>query len=240
MDAVRPEVATAQQHDHPRRPLAGPAKRRRQPPTLRRTHRAVVELETQEPDPGRLLIGDILPGGSRRLPVAVQRQLRQAGRFRKGQGGRQLDAARPFDVADPDRAIDRRPQNCGLPAPDQAAGFAAQGSFGPGIEEMTGFAKQAVSHPGKAIGSVQARQNGGTAIHRPVDDTILLFHQRQRLPRHPLRREVAGDEARDGLFDCDHRCLGDLVAIDRSLASPPHQESRLGPDRTGVHFSFRL
>ena len=30
------------------------------------------------------------------------------------------------------------------------------------------------------------------------------------------------------------------MAIDRSLAPPPQRESRLGPDRTGVHFRLRL
>ena len=94
-------------------------------------------------------------------------------------------------MADPQRAIDGRPADGRLTAPEQAARCPPQCCLRPGIEEMAGLAEQFVGDTGKTIGRIQSGDDCGTAFPLPFDDPVGLFHQRMRLSGVTFGAEIS-------------------------------------------------
>ena len=120
VDAVRPEVGAAGQHQHADRSAAGRRDRIAERQALRRAHRAVAEGEVQHADATALLVAHRAPGGAVDHGIRGERQVRDAGEpLAKDLHGRQLERrARvrvdALQMGDPDRAVDRPAQDCAV------------------------------------------------------------------------------------------------------------------------------
>jgi hypothetical protein len=255
VDAVRPVVASAHQHQHTDRPLPCPGVRRLQALALTSAHGAVVEVEVQETHAPGFFIANVLPGPAGRSEIAVERGFRNRRQCcRKDLRRRQLERVAGFlaaQVTDPYCAIDRCAQDRRLAPGDhlarRAGAWRAWILFRPGVEQAAGLAEQAIGDAGKTIGGVDPGQHARRFIALPVDGTIDLLHQRPlsawngRVGIVDRRRhEATGQEALDGFQQRTHRGFGHLVAIEARLPGHSHRKGFGCPDRAGIHLGGRL
>ena len=252
VDAVRPEVRPAHEHDDLRLALRRRDEGVAQAQAVGGRHGAVVEIEVQEAGAALLLVGNVLPG---RWIAHRQRGQRRFGhvrrRFGQSQYRRQLERGLvgfPFGVGEPHRAIHRGAAQRALALRDHRTGVGpTQRAFGVGVEEPAVHAGDAVGEAGKAVRRAQLPQHRRRVVARPVDAALVLLHERALGAMHTRiriverhRREVA---LRKLLHRLQHRGgggLGHLVAVEAALSRRAHGKSPRRPDVAAVHDSVGL
>ena len=203
VQAVRPEVGAAEQHEHARRAARARARSAaRQPLALRRAHRAVVEVEVQVADAAVGLVADLAPG--RRSPARARRcdAVGQAHSTSRGEGERRRQLERVGGVlaahmADPDRAVDawraaprrRAARSRGPARPARVCGSACASN------RRHGTSNSRSRTPGAPSAQRILRSTVRVSSRCPVDAAVGLPHQR---PPAPARaRAVSSGAVRD-------------------------------------------
>ena len=257
VDAVRPEVGAAGQHQHAGRAGARGDDRLAQRVALPGAHRAVVEREVQHAYRPAFLVADRPPRRLVGFGAGRERQVRHpreplAEHLRGGElerGVRQRIDAR--EVRDPHGAVARAAQDRPVARRHDGARCRAreargERALGVGAEEAASDAQHLVAHARHAVGGADLPQHGGRGVARPVDRAVGLLHRRPQPSAHAGTRVVqrprplAAPDAVDRFAHRRQGRLGDLVAVQAAFRGVAHGEGPRRPDVARVHLAVRL
>src|SRR5262245_6201958 len=174
MDAIRPEIATAEEDNHPRRPRLRSEERIAQAPALIDAHRAVVEVEVQITDAIAFDVADFTERSLRLRCLRCERHARNIQFRAEHLHGGQLDTRAwavvlGFQVCNPDGTVDRAAADRAVTLGEDYAGRSRDDVLRVCAVEVIGLAEQRIQYSRLTVGRADLPHDGFSGVMLPID-----------------------------------------------------------------------